>query len=145
MLLVYHRHWNITWLTAFLGSFFTWSFGGIGLGGAGPFFFFQTPSVALLGGSTLRIYVKSIEEKLALCSAKVHNLYLHSPRPTSPLSRAGFFRYSPFAEIGGWGFHALSALWAELRLEVAALVEEGLIFSSRLGSNSLLAMGRVAQ
>ena len=37
-------------LTAFLGNFFTCLFGGIGLGGAGPFFFFHCPSILDLSG-----------------------------------------------------------------------------------------------
>ena len=37
-------------MTAFLGIFFTCLLGGIGLGGAGPFFFFHCPSVDALSG-----------------------------------------------------------------------------------------------
>ena len=40
-------------LTAFLGSFLTWRFCGMGLGGAGPFFRFHCPpSVVALSGDS---------------------------------------------------------------------------------------------
>ena len=39
-----------SWLTALRGIFLTCLFGGIGRGGAGPFFFFHCPSVDALSG-----------------------------------------------------------------------------------------------
>ena len=39
-------------MTAFLGSFLTWRFCGMGRGGAGPFFLFHCPSVVALSGDS---------------------------------------------------------------------------------------------